>query len=241
MPETISIGMAERLARAFEEGFLAACAAQCVGADDAYAVGAHVAQPLAEALEAGQRARRNVLVQPPVGLEAGAEPHHLAQAIEDDELAVRVTRDHHVETVGTEIDRGEDVRDGLRCAPRHVSVDCVRRRTRSRSRRWSARSDCGSRTARHRGLRDSRSPRRSGTGCSSGSTSSFTPRFSTQVSPSCSLSSNSNPYCMPEQPPPCTKTRSIRLGLPSPRIRSPTLRAAASVKFRVTVSVSVMV
>ena len=47
------------------------------------------------------------LFEPPVALEAGAEPHHLAQAIEDDELAVRVTRDHHVETVGAEIDRGE--------------------------------------------------------------------------------------------------------------------------------------
>src|SRR5688572_17776264 len=73
-----------------------------------------------------------------------------------------------------------------------------------------------------------------------GSTSSLTPRFSMQVSPSCSLSSNSNPYCMPEQPPPCTNTRNLRFGLPSPRIRSPTLRAAASVKTRVSVAVSVM-
>src|SRR5688572_24389520 len=70
--------------------------------------------------------------------------------------------------------------------------------------------------------------------------SSFTPRFSTQVSPSCSCSSNSKPYCMPEQPPPCTKTRSFKLGLPSPRMRSPTLRAAASVNLRVSVSVSLM-
>src|SRR5690349_21171062 len=73
-----------------------------------------------------------------------------------------------------------------------------------------------------------------------GSMSSLTPRFSTQVSPSCSDSSNSNPYCMPEQPPPCTNTRSLRFGLPSPRIRSPTLRAAASVKTRVSMAVSVM-
>src|SRR5262245_13449119 len=70
-----------------------------------------------------------------------------------------------------------------------------------------------------------------------GSTSSFTPWFSTQVSPSCSVSSNSKPYCMPEQPPPWMNTRSLRLGLPSPRIRSPTLRAAASVKMSVSVSV----
>src|SRR3954464_14881212 len=73
-----------------------------------------------------------------------------------------------------------------------------------------------------------------------GSMSSLTPRFSTQVSPSCSCSSNSNPYCMPEQPPPCTNTRSLRLGLPSPWMRSPTLRAAASVNFRLSVSISLM-
>src|SRR5690242_14176078 len=73
-----------------------------------------------------------------------------------------------------------------------------------------------------------------------GSTSSFTPWFSTQVSPSCSFSSNSNPYCMPEQPPPWMNTRSLRFGLPSPRIRSPTLRAAASVKVSVSAAASVM-
>src|ERR1700753_3550198 len=71
-----------------------------------------------------------------------------------------------------------------------------------------------------------------------GSTSNFTPRFSTQVSPSWTASSNSNPYCRPEQPPPCTNTRSIRFGLPSPLIRSPTLRAAASVNSSVGASVS---
>src|SRR6185436_7792926 len=73
-----------------------------------------------------------------------------------------------------------------------------------------------------------------------GSTSSFTPRFSMQVSPSCSVSSNSKPYCIPEQPPPWMNTRSLRFGFPSPRIRSPTLRAAASVKVSVSVAVSVM-
>ena len=112
--------MAERFARAFDEGFLAPRAPQRVGADHAHAVGPHVAQSLAESLQAGQRARRDVLVEPAVGFEPGAEAHHFAQAIEDDQLAVRVTRDHHVETVGAEIDRGENVRDGLRCAPRHV-------------------------------------------------------------------------------------------------------------------------
>src|SRR4029078_6845137 len=73
-----------------------------------------------------------------------------------------------------------------------------------------------------------------------GSTSSLTPRFSMQVSPSCSFSSNSKPYCMPEHPPPWMKTRSLRLGLPSPRVRSRPLRAAESVNVRVSVAVSLM-
>src|ERR1700691_1040531 len=63
-----------------------------------------------------------------------------------------------------------------------------------------------------------------------GSISSLTPWFSTQVSPSWTCSSNSKPYCRPEQPPPCTNTRNMSLGLPSPAISSLTLRAAASVK-----------
>src|ERR1700739_1874284 len=74
-----------------------------------------------------------------------------------------------------------------------------------------------------------------------GSTISFTPRFSMQVSPSCSCSSNSKPYCRPEQPPPCTNTRSMSFGFPSPRIRSPTLRAAASVKLSAGASCSASV
>src|SRR5512138_1048897 len=66
-----------------------------------------------------------------------------------------------------------------------------------------------------------------------GSISSVTPPFSTRVSPSSRFSSNVKPYWKPEQPPPCTKTRSLRFGLDSSRISSPTLAAAASVKTRV--------
>src|SRR3954447_7922614 len=66
-----------------------------------------------------------------------------------------------------------------------------------------------------------------------GSISSVTPRFSTRVSPSSEFSSNVNPYWNPEQPPPCTNTRSFRLGFASSRISSPTLAAAASVKISV--------
>ena len=112
--------MANGLARPFDEGFLSPSRAGTHWCHDAHAVGPHVAQALAESLQARQRARRDILVQPSIGLEAGAEPHHFAQAIEDDQLAVRVTRDHHVKTVGTEIDRGKYVGDGLRSASRHV-------------------------------------------------------------------------------------------------------------------------
>src|ERR1700726_763193 len=62
-----------------------------------------------------------------------------------------------------------------------------------------------------------------------GSTRSCTPWFSTQKSPSSTFSSKVNPYWKPEHPPPETNPRSLRLGLASSRIKSPTLPAAASV------------
>ena len=106
--------VAERLAGALEEGLLAVREPQRIGADAAHAVGVHVAQALAEALEAGERARRHVLVDAAVLGDAGGQAHHLAQAIDDDQLAVRVARDHHVEAVGAQVHRREDVRDGAR-------------------------------------------------------------------------------------------------------------------------------
>src|ERR1700761_2958297 len=63
-----------------------------------------------------------------------------------------------------------------------------------------------------------------------GSTSSCTPPFSTQKSPSSMFSSKVKPYWKPEQPPPDTNTRSFRFGLASSLMSSPTLPAAASVK-----------
>ena len=113
-------GMPDGFARALDERFLLLCAPENVGAHHAHAVGPHVAQALAESFEAGERAGRDILVQSPIGFEAGAEAHHLAEPIDNDQLAVRVTRDHHVKTVGTEIDRSKYVGDGLRSAPRHV-------------------------------------------------------------------------------------------------------------------------
>ena len=106
----ISIGWPEGGARALEEGLLAVRDAQRVGAHHAHAAGAHVTQALAEALKAGERPRRHVLVDAAVFGHAGRKSHHLAQPVDDDQLAVRVARDHHVEAVGAQVDGGEYVR-----------------------------------------------------------------------------------------------------------------------------------
>src|SRR2546430_9136743 len=54
----------------------------------------------------------HVLVDAAVLGHAGSEAHHLAQAIDDDELAVRMARDHHVEAVAAEVHRRENLGDG---------------------------------------------------------------------------------------------------------------------------------
>ena len=69
--------------------------------------------------QAGERARRDLLVEPAVLAEAGAEAHHLAQPVDDDELAVRVAGDDHVEAVGAEVDGREDVRARRGAAAAH--------------------------------------------------------------------------------------------------------------------------
>ena len=61
------------------------------------------------------------------------------------------------------------------------------------------------------------------------SISSDTPFLVMVVSSSLVTSSKVKPYWKPEQPPPCTNTRSLRSGLPSSAIRSATLAAALSV------------
>ncbi len=62
------------------------------------------------------------------------------------------------------------------------------------------------------------------------SMSSVTPFLLICVSSSATASSNVNPYWKPEQPPPCTNTRSFSSGLPSSSTSSLTLAAALSVK-----------
>src|SRR5690606_4634953 len=64
------------------------------------------------------------------------------------------------------------------------------------------------------------------------SMSSVTPPFSMLVSSSFTSSSKVKPYWNPEQPPPCTNTRSLSWSLPSSSISSLTLAAALSVKTR---------
>src|ERR1700761_1990045 len=62
------------------------------------------------------------------------------------------------------------------------------------------------------------------------SISSVTPFLLICVSSSATASSNVKPYWKPEQPPPCTNTRSFSSGLPSSSTSSLTLAAALSVK-----------
>ena len=102
-------GVTERGAGALQEPALALGAAQRIGADDAHAVGVHGAQALAESFEAAQGAVGGGIVEPAAVAQAGGQAHHLAQPVEDDQLAVRVARDHHVKTVGAQIDGGEHV------------------------------------------------------------------------------------------------------------------------------------
>ncbi len=112
-------GMAERRARAIQERAFALGLAERVGADDANALGLHVAQPLAESLQACERNVDGLALQAALFVQTGAEPHALAQAILDDELPVRMTGNDHVKTVGTEIDRRNDVGNFARHCQAH--------------------------------------------------------------------------------------------------------------------------
>src|SRR4051812_14343456 len=99
--------MTQRLTRALDERLFSTRPPERVRANHADTVRSHVTESLPESFETGQCTRADILVEAPVGLETCAEPHHLSQTIEDYQLAVRKTRDYHVEAVGTEIDRSE--------------------------------------------------------------------------------------------------------------------------------------
>ena len=102
-------GMAERLFGLREKRVGVARATQRVRADDAHLVRAHVAQPLAKAAQAGERALLARSSRSPSIVEAGGQADHLAQPIDDRRLAVLIARDDHVEAVGAKIDRGHDL------------------------------------------------------------------------------------------------------------------------------------
>ncbi len=131
--------MPEGLARPVQEGTLALRLAQGVGADDAHLLRLDVLEPLAESLETRQGPAGRLAVQPAVRVEAGGQAHHFAQAIDDDQLAVRIARDDHVEAVGPEVHSGQDV--GVLGVG--TSQPGIRRRRMNRSRRSCWRSDCG--------------------------------------------------------------------------------------------------
>ena len=133
-------GMAERRAGALQEPALALGAAQGIGADHPHAVGMHGAQPLTEAFETAQGALRRRLVQPPAAIQACGQTHHLAQPIQNDQLAVRLTRHDHVKAVGAQIDGREDV--GYDTAAAHLAGHLLRLRMKTRNRRLSSRSGC---------------------------------------------------------------------------------------------------
>ena len=101
--------MAQRRAGALQEPALAPGAAQRIRSHHAHAVRAHGAQTLAESFEAAQCALGRGVVEPAAVAHAGGQANHFAQSIEDDELAVRIARDDHVEAVGAQIDGGEHV------------------------------------------------------------------------------------------------------------------------------------
>src|SRR6202022_892960 len=95
-----------------EKRLLAVSHTQCVRANDTHAVRMHVFQALTETLQTRERACGDLLVDASVLFNARSKANHLAQPIDNDELAVRVTRDDHVKAVRPEIDRSEDVGDG---------------------------------------------------------------------------------------------------------------------------------
>jgi hypothetical protein len=107
-------GMAERGTCAIEERAFALCAAKRIRADHANAFRFHIVKALTEALETRDRAFNRMAIKTSLLVEPGRQPHHLAQAVLNDQLPMRVAGNDHVKTVGSQIDRGNDVRDFAR-------------------------------------------------------------------------------------------------------------------------------
>ena len=99
--------VAQRLLRLAAERLAVACATQRVGADRAYRVRRHAAQPLSETAKTCERPFDGVAVQALAVVEPGRQTHRLAQAVHDVEVAVGEPADDQVKAVGAEVDRGE--------------------------------------------------------------------------------------------------------------------------------------
>ena len=102
--------VAERLLRVAPEALRVVGAAQRVGADRAHGPGRHLAQPLPEALEAGERPRPRLRRQAAVGVEPCREAYRLAQLVDDLDVSVDDARDDQVEAVRAEVHRRQGAR-----------------------------------------------------------------------------------------------------------------------------------
>jgi hypothetical protein len=105
--------VAERRLGGPQEDAAVAHLPQGVGADRAHRVVRQGAQALAEARQAVQGALLRLDGELLALVQAGAQAHALAQAVDDLELTVVQVGDDHVKAVGAEIDRGDGVRGGL--------------------------------------------------------------------------------------------------------------------------------
>src|SRR2546427_34574 len=80
-----------------------------VGGQCAYPVRRHIADALSETGQAFQRALPCSGGEATFAIQAVGHAHRLAQAVDHPQLAERVARDDHVETVGAKVDGGQQV------------------------------------------------------------------------------------------------------------------------------------
>jgi hypothetical protein len=85
--------------------------AQRVGPHGAHRAAREMTQALAEQGEAVEGAFHRVRGEAFVGIEARGEAHHVAEAVDDDDLVIVRSRHHHVKAVGAEVDGGDGVRE----------------------------------------------------------------------------------------------------------------------------------
>jgi hypothetical protein len=96
-------------------------AAKRVGADHTHSVRVDFAKSLTKSFETRQSARGDFTVETTFFIETRTKTYALAQAIDDGQLPVDITGDNHVETVGAEIDRGQQLWRSPTVPPTHVT------------------------------------------------------------------------------------------------------------------------